>query len=434
MTGKLTARGVETRSRAKGRYLDGGGLFLRVLEPGRKVYWTYRYRLNGVDREMSVGASPAMSLAEARIRHADLRASVLKGIDPVGDKRKGKAATAAPGGKLIFEEAADRFLDRKELRGELGKNRKHVYQWRATLAKLPAWFRDMPVDQIKPEQVRDVLEPIWTATPETGSRLRGRIEAVIESTRASDDERRNPASWTPWMKTQLGSAKKLGKIDRKTGQRVERGHHAAMHYSKVPAFMARLKEAPGVASSALMFAILCASRTSEVLLATWDEVQVDHTEIVKVDGRNVTVTIPILSIGAERMKMGEPHRVPLSPMALAIIDAMRALRQGDHPYVFPGRPQRPLSNMALAMLLRRLGAADVTTHGFRSSFRNWAIEVEKVEYTVGERCLAHAVGNDAALAYDRSDRLMLRQPVMNAWGLFLSEEHAEIIDLAARRG
>ena len=179
MTGKLTARSAESLAKRKGRWLDGGGLFLRTLEPGAKVYWVYRYRLGNRDREASVGSYPAMTLAQARIKHAELRAQVLNGIDPVGERRKAKAPKPKSDAGS-FGAFSDAYLDRKEKRGELGKNPKHRQQWWSTLAKLPVWFRDLPVDEIGPQQVFDALDPVWAATPETGSRLRGRIEMVLD--------------------------------------------------------------------------------------------------------------------------------------------------------------------------------------------------------------------------------------------------------------
>jgi hypothetical protein len=176
MTGKLTARSAESLAKRKGRWLDGGGLFLRVLDPGHKVYWTYRYRLNGKDREMSVGSYPAMSLALARIRHAELRAEVLKGVDPVGDRRKGKATTSTPSGKPTFGWMADRYIAAHE---GGWKNAKHHQQWVMTLPNYCAPIRDLPVDQVDAKAVLQVLEPKWNEAPETMSRLRGRIEVVL---------------------------------------------------------------------------------------------------------------------------------------------------------------------------------------------------------------------------------------------------------------
>ena len=306
MAGKLTARSLESRAKRKGRYSDGDGLFLRVMDPGRKAYWVYRYTISGKEREKSIGSYPGMSLADARIKHADLRAAVLKGVDLIGDQRKASAAIAAKSGAATFGEVAEAYVERQERRGQLGKNPKHRRQWRATLASLPAWFRDLPVDQIGPQQVFDALDPIWTRTPETGSRLRGRMASVWDSARAPDDMRSNPAAWSDWLKRKLGNPKKLGKTDRLTGERIERGNHAAMSYANVPAFMTRLGEAPGGAARALAFTVLTCARTNETLGMTFDEVDFDKA---------------LWTVPASRMKTGELHEVPLSDAALAVLRA-----------------------------------------------------------------------------------------------------------------
>lgn len=407
---------MEGRAKRRGRYLDGNGLFLRVLDPAKRVYWVYRFRVGKRDREMSLGKYPAMTLADARARHAEVRAVVMKGLDPMGEK-PGKAPATSSDAQT-FGAAADDYVERKEKRGELGKNPKHRQQWRSTLAGLPKWFRDLPVDRIGAQQVFDVLDPIWAKTPETASRLRGRIAAVIDSTRGPEDERRNPAAWTAWMKDKLGEPKKLGKIDRLTGERVERSNHAAMNYKLVPALMAKLAATSGLAALALQITVLTATRTTETLGMTFDEI----------DFEEATWSIP-----PSRMKMKKLHRVPLSPPALAILRAQAAeLGESENPHVFPGRPMKPLSNMAMAMLLRRLGHGDVTVHGFRSAFRDWATEIDKTEYTTAERCLAHTVGNSSSKSYDRSDRLELRRPIMAKWAQFISGETADnVIQLRA---
>jgi hypothetical protein len=244
MTGKLTARSADSLAKRKGRWLDGGGLFLRVLESSRKVYWTYRYRLNGKDREMSVGAYPAMSLAEARTKHAQLRAQVLSGIDPVGDKRKGNSKTpsAAPG-KPTFGQCADRYIASHE---GGWKNAKHHQQWLMTLREYCREIRDLPVDQIDAKAILRVLEPKWREAPETMSRLRGRIEVIWASAQVAghiDPDKPNPARWRNWLDHMLPAPKKIG----------EHGHHAAMDYRDLPKFMARLKQTVGAASLALQF-------------------------------------------------------------------------------------------------------------------------------------------------------------------------------------
>ena len=275
-----------------------------------------------------------------------------------------------------------------------------------TLREYAAPLRETPVDKVTTADVLAVLTPIWNDKPETASRLRGRIEAVIASAQVDghiEEDRPNPARWKNWLDRKLPKPKKLGKTDRTTGEKVQRSNHPSMPYKHVAAFMARLAETPGVAALALRITILTACRTSEVLGMTFDELDLD----------DATWNIP-----ARRMKMGLPHRVPLSAPALAILRDLYETR-GQNPHVFPGRPMRSLSNMSMAMLLRRLGAGDVTVHGFRASFRNWATEIDTTEYSTAERCLAHVVGNDASLSYDTSDRLELRRPIMAKWADFI---------------
>ena len=260
----------------------------------------------------------------------------------------------------------------------------------------------------------DALDPIWTRTPETGSRLRGRMASVWDSARAPDDMRSNPAAWSDWLKRKLGNPKKLGKTDRLTGERIERGNHAAMSYANVPAFMTRLGEAPGGAARALAFTVLTCARTNETLGMTFDEVDFDKA---------------LWTVPASRMKTGELHEVPLSDAALAVLRAQYEAR-GQNPHVFPGRPMRPLSNMALAMVMRRMKVADATVHGFRSSFRTWASEVANVEFEVAEACLSHRVGSAVSRAYNRTKMTERRRPIMSAWAKFLSgEPSADVIGI-----
>ena len=378
----------------------------------------FRYTVKGRGRETSLGPYPEMTLGDARTKHLELRAAVAKGLDPVGDKRKAKsAAQVSKAGTPTFGQCADRYIASHE---GGWKNAKQRQQWTMTLTKYAKPLHDIPVDQVDAAAIVSVLTPLWTKTPETASRLRGRIEAVLASAQVDGlipEGRSNPARWKNWLDHKLAAPKKLGKIDRKTGERVGRGNHEAMPHGDVPAFMARLAKTQDAAARALAFTILTATRTSEALGATWGEIDLD----------SATWTIP-----KTRMKMDLPHRVPLSAPALAILRAQKAGR-GNNPHVFPGRPMRPLSNMSMAMLLRRLGAG-CTVHGFRSSFRDWATEIDKTEYTTAERCLAHVTGNSAAVAYDRSDRLELRRPIMANWSAYVcAEKAAKVVPLKKRK-
>ena len=336
------------------------------------------------------------------MKHTQLRASVAQKVDPVGDRRAAKEAKTVSDA-ATFGEVADAYLDRQEKRGELGKNPKHRQQWRSTLASLPASFRSLPVDQIGPKQVFDALDPIWADTPETAQRLRGRIATVLDFARKPDDTRPNPAAWSGWLKTKLGTAKKLGKIDPKSGERVERGHYAAMPYEALPAFMARLSEIDSVASRALQFTILTASRTNEALGARWDEINFDEA---------------VWTVPPERMKTGEIHKVPLSDAALAILYAQRE-RRGNNPHVFPGRPMRSLGASTMPMMARRLDA-EATVHGFRSSFRVWCSNVAHVEFELAEAALSHRIGSAVSRDYNRTTMLARRRPIMSAWASFVT--------------
>ena len=264
---------------------------------------------------------------------------------------------AAPSQKPTFGAMADDYVATHE---GSWRNSKHRWQWTRTLTQHCAAIRDMPVDQIATADVLAVLKPIWAKTPETGSRLRGRMESVIDAARALGhipEEKANPAHWKGHLDHLLPKLSKLS-----------RGHHKAMAYANVPEFVQRLRATVSMAALALEFLILTATRSGETLGMAWREIDFDAA----------TWFIP-----KERIKKtDEAFSVPLSDWALAILRALEA-GGGDNPFVFPGQPQRPLSNMALAMLLRRMNV-DVTPHGFRTSFRRWASDVAHAEFEVAE--------------------------------------------------
>ncbi len=397
--GKLNPRGLAALiKKPPKRHPDGDGLFFKTAGQG-KAYWTYRYTLGGKESETSLGPYPEMSLDQARIRHLELRAAVAKKIDPVA-KRGGRvgAKSAAPSGTPTFGQCADAYLNAHDAGW---RNPRHARQWAMTLTKYCAPIRDLPVDEVDAKAVLKVVEPRWREVPETASRLRGRIEAVLSAAQVAghiDQNRPNPARWKGWLDQMLPNPKKLG----------ERGNHAAMPYDQLPAFMARLAKIDSVASRALQFTILTAARTGEVLGATWGEADFERA---------------IWSIDAARMKMGKRHDVPLSNAALAILRAQEAERNDRNDHIFPGRPVRGLSNMSMNMLLRR-SRVDATTHGFRSSFRDWAAD-QAVAFEVAESCLAHSVGSAVTRAYLRTSMLERRRPVLIAWANFVCGEPAD---------
>jgi integrase len=398
-----------------GRHRVADKLFMKVLDPDR-AYWVVRYSVDGVSREISLGSAHKVARAVATGRYHAIMADVNKGVDPLKQKRDAKAAITAKADVPTFGECADAYLKAHEAGW---RNPKHRQQWAMTLREYAAPIRETPVDQIDAKAVMGVLEPIWKVKPETASRLRGRIEMVLASAQVAghiNPDRPNPARWKGWLKHMLPEPKKLGKLDRKTGERIKRSNHNPMPYRDVPAFMARLKETPGVAAKALMFTILTCARTSETLGMIWDEVSFGGA---------------VWRVPGERMKMGEPHDVPLSEAALRILaDQMGGLSK--NPFVFPGgRPRQPLSTMAMAMLLRRMGAGEFTVHGMRSAFRDWATEVDRLEYATAERCLAHVIGSKAALSYDHSNRFELRQPAMERWAKYVEGKN-NVVPLKGR--
>ncbi len=299
----------------------------------------FLFRQSGRLREMGLGGVSAVSLTEAREKAAECRKLVAAGTDPIARR---KMAKATPSQAMTFGDFADALVD--EIAPGF-RNAKHVAQWRMTLKVYAAPLRAKSLDAIGTDDVLAVLQPIWTKRSETASRVRGRIERVLDAAKARGlRSGENPARWRGHLDHLLPRRQKL-----------TRGHHLAMPFPEVPAFIARLKEREAVAALALEFCILTAARSGEVLGARWSEVDLDAK---------------IWTVPGPRMKTGREHRVPLSEEALKIIARMKEIRAGA--YVFPGqRKVRPLSVMAMEMVLRRMKVENATVHGFRSSFRDW---------------------------------------------------------------
>jgi integrase len=313
---------------------------------------------------------------------------LTQGGDPIEVRREQKAM--APVRQVpTFGEFADRYI---KAHRSSWRNEKHIGQWQTTLATYAAPIRDKAVDEVTREDVLAVLKPIWTTKNETASRLRGRIEAVLDAAKAEGlRQGENPAAWKGNLKHSLPKRQKL-----------QRGHHPAMAYEKVPAFVQALRARDATAARALEFLILTAARSGEVLGTHWGEVDLERG---------------IWTVPAARMKAGREHRVPLSDRAKAVLEEMETVRAGD--LVFPGRGGRSMSNMAMEMLLRRMKADEVTVHGFRSSFRDWAAEETPFPREIAEAALAHVVGDSTERAYRRGDALERRRELMQAWAHFL---------------
>ena len=277
-----------------------------------------------------------------------------------------------------------------------------------TLQRYCAPLRSRPVDEIDTAAVLEVLKPLWAKVPETASRLRGRIETVLDAARARDligQHEANPARWRGHLDKLLPKRQKL-----------TRGHHAAMPFAGVPKFLANLRKRDAVAALALEFTILTAARTNETLGARWDEIELKQG---------------IWTVPAARMKGGRAHRVPLSNRALAVLKQLDAARTGE--YVFPGqRPGRPLSSMAMEMILRRMKVEGVTVHGFRSSFRDWHGEVSTFPREIAEAALAHVAGDQTERAYRRGDALEKRRKLMEAWAIYCEPKMGNVVSIARR--
>ena len=399
MAGKLTARRVATL-KEPGKYGDGRGLWLRVRPDGRRG-WVFRYRFRGRDREMGLGSADEVSLREAREQATGARQLLREGRDPIEESRKKRAAAR---GMPSFAGCAEAFLAANET---AWRNPKHRQQWRNTLGAyvFPA-FGDSPVDSISVDDVLRVLQPLWQAKPETASRLRGRIERVLDWARVKgfrDGE--NPARWR-------GHLDKL--LPKPSDVRAVR-HFAALPWRDLPAFMDDLKGRRGVAARALEFAVLTVVRSGEVRGMQRSEVDGDAW------------TVP-----AARMKAQREHRVPLSAPALALLNELPRFDGAE--LVFPGmRPGRPLSDMTLGAVLKRMGRGDLTVHGFRSTFRDWAAEATSFSREVCEQELAHTLANKVEAAYRRGDLFEKRRELMEAWASYCGNPpRARVVPIRVR--
>ncbi|GEP04827.1 tyrosine-type recombinase/integrase [Methylobacterium oxalidis] len=383
---KLSARSVATLSKP-GRHSDGEGLYLVVDASGAKR-WLFLFRWQGKLKEMGLGGLSTVSLADAREKAAEARQTLKAGHNPIEKRRTAKEERLAA---ITFGAFADEVV--KSLQNGF-RNDKHKAQWTSTLNTYAASLRTMPIEAIGTDDVLGVLVPIWQTKSETASRVRGRIERILDAAKAKALRTgENPARWRGHLDKLLPARRKL-----------TRGHHAAMPFEDVPTFIADLREREAVAGMALEFCILNASRSGEVLGARWSEI----------DRKAKAWIIP-----AERMKAGIEHRVPLTERALAILDRAEAIRSSE--YVFPGYKRgRPLSVMAMEMMLRRMNV-DVTVHGFRSSFRDWAGERTAFPREIAETALAHVVGDQTERAYRRGDALEKRRKLMVAWSAFIGK-------------
>ncbi|AOX16952.1 hypothetical protein A0U89_07140 [Kozakia baliensis] len=382
-----------------GRYSDGAGLYLVIRSSGHKG-WVFRYAMSGRRRDIGLGAFPDVRLSDARISAEKARAQIREGIDPLAAKN----VHVEDGDHSFRKAAADLIADRA-----IGwSNPKHAAQWTSTLeAHVYPVIGDIDVEDITTDHLLDILRPIWAKTPETGSRVRGRIEAIMDGARArgwrtSD----NPARWKGHLATRLPPPSRV----RATV------HHPSLPWQQIPAFFADLRKREGYSARSLEFTILAACRSGEARGMKWSEV----------DLKKAIWTIP-----PERMKTRRWHRVPLSDEALQVLTAVRPDNIVLDHHVFAAPGGKPQSLMAMLETVRRMNGKKsghepiwkdgltgepIVPHGFRSSFRDWASEATPYAREVAEAALAHTVDNKVEAAYARSDLLDLRRPLMDDWG------------------
>ena len=387
---------------------DPPGLYIYVYGGGRS--WVLRYSFDGKRRDLGLGAYTDLTLAQAREKAREQRKLISQGIDPIHAKRQQRDTRRLAAAKqMTFSKCVEAYLD---AHGDAWQNPKHRAQWRSTLETYAnPVIGTMSVAAVDTPLVVQILEPIWKTKTETATRLRGRIENVLDWARVREHRQgENPARWKGHLDMLLAKPSKVATVE----------HHAALPYTEVGDLMKSLRELEGVSAAALEFAILTAARSGEVRGATWDEIDLDAA----------TWTIP-----AERMKAKREHRVPLSAAAVAVVQKMQANRLSN--FVFPGaREGRPLSDMSLTAVLRRMKRGSITVHGFRSTFRDWCAESTAYPSDMAEMALAHTINNKVEAAYRRGDLLAKRARMMADWAKYcgtIPNQKAKVIPMKKRK-
>lgn len=403
--GKLSVKRIKGLSE-KGRYGDGDNLYLCVGPGGRKT-WALLYTMAGQNRQMGLGRlEEDFGLFEARDRAAELRKLIRRGVDPLGEVRAAKAKAAPT--VVTFKQVAEDCIAALLSGWTNGKSER---QWRQSLTTYAyPVMGDMDVAAITTDEVYRVLEPIWATKPETAGRVRARIEKVLD--RATARKLRtgdNPARLKGNLDHLLAKQSKVKRVK----------SHAALPYVETSGFVADLRTREGVAARAFEFAILTAARTNEALGATWSEVDIDAA---------------VWTIPADRMKARRDHRVPLSEAAVALLQAMPREQGCDFVFISPMAKGKPLSNMALLATLKRMERTDLTAHGFRSTFRDWAAETTAYPDAVVEMALAHTISNAVEAAYRRGDLFEKRKRLMADWAAFCESPAAKSDNVVALRG
>lgn len=388
----LTSKAVQSL-KTPGLHGDGGGLYLKITDAGTRS-WVFRFQLNGGRRGMGLGSADAIGLSVARELASKCREQVAQGIDPI-EARKTERRSSAQLKAVVpnFSHTAADFIRRNEAGWS---NPKHSKQWASTLKRYAyPVIGSLPVDQVDTSHILEILEPIWSTKAETAKRVRGRIEAVLDGAKVlGHRDGQNPAAWRGHLSLILPAKNKVSPVR----------HFSALPYADAPEFFSELGQRTGHAALGLQFLILTAARTGEVIGTTWDEIDFDQRR---------------WDISAERMKSRRGHSVPLSEAAIAVL--IQAREASINEYVFPGT-RGPLSNMAFTSILKRMKRSDVTVHGFRSTFRDWAAETTAHPSDVVEMALAHSVANKVEAAYRRGDLFEKRRMLMDDWASYLDRQ------------
>lgn len=408
----MTLTALEIKNAKEGMHADGSGLYLRVQRSGAKS-WIFRFQLNGKRREMGIGTLADKSAPDARTEAGNLAALVRSGVDPIDDRRQKtvkalEVAKQALAKEQTFEMVATEYIASHRASW---KNSKHADQWTNTLQTFAyPIIGKLPVGEVSTENVLSILKPIWTTKTETATRVRSRIELVLSYAKAMKLRTgENPAVWRGHLDALLPKPTKLKNVR----------HHPALPYNQGAQFMAKLRTIKGSSARALEFAILTATRSGEVRLATWSEIDLDAA---------------LWTIPAERMKAQREHWVPLSKQAIMLLKSLPRI-EGNN-YLFPGiRDGKPLSDMSLSAIIRGFNeskdgsspawvdknGAPIVPHGFRSTFRDWSAEVGEYPREVAEHALAHSLPDKVEASYHRGTMLERRRPMMQQWANYLDK-------------
>jgi integrase len=401
----LTDRKVRTHT-GPGLLADGGGLYLQVAKGGAKT-WIFRFQMKRRRRDMGLGSVDKVSLATARRKAREAHDLVADGFDPIEQKKSVIAAAAVEQAKgVTFRQAAVAYIEHMR---PGWRNAKHAAQWSSTLETyVYPTFGHLPVGTIDTTLVCKVLDPIWRTKTETASRVRGRIESILNHAKVRGQrDGENPARWHGHLELTYPAKGEIAQVK----------HHSSLPYVDMPTFWPKLQVQDGMGARALEFAILTAARTGEVLGAQWSEIDLD---------------VRAWRVPADRMKARKEHTVPLSDPAIALLRKLAAVRAGE--LVFPGQGvDLPLSNMAMHMTLRRMKVG-ATPHGFRSTFRTWVAEQTNFSREVAEAALAHTQDDKVVAAYQRGDFAKKRAAMMAAWANYLSTGAiSNVVSIGRRR-